>query len=52
MRRTGGGTENVPSLSELDRRFIAVMGGQSFATGNSEVAVDPFPQRVNLLNYN
>ncbi|XP_053616023.1 uncharacterized protein LOC128678473 [Plodia interpunctella] len=38
MRRTGGGLDMVPELS------LAVMGGDSFATGTIGIAVDPFPQ--------
>ncbi|XP_026743398.1 uncharacterized protein LOC113505083 isoform X1 [Trichoplusia ni] len=45
MRRTGGGTaDNLPTLSALDKRLVAVMGGQEFATGNSSLAVNPFPE--------
>lgn len=49
MRRTGGGTaDNLPTLSALDKRLVAVMGGQEFATGNSSLAVNPFPELVCL----
>lgn len=51
MRRTGGGTaDNLPTLSALDNRLVAVMGGQEFATGDSGVAVNPFPQQVMYFN--
>ncbi|XP_026331492.1 uncharacterized protein LOC113238865 [Hyposmocoma kahamanoa] len=43
MRRTGGGFDVVPELSLLEQRLVA-MGGDSFATGNRGLAVDPFPQ--------
>ncbi|KAJ8728922.1 hypothetical protein PYW07_006618 [Mythimna separata] len=45
MRRTGGGTaDNLPMLSALDSRLVAVMGGQEFATGDARWTVNPFPQ--------
>ncbi|XP_026325458.1 uncharacterized protein LOC113234364 isoform X2 [Hyposmocoma kahamanoa] len=44
MRRTGGGFDVVPELSLLEQRLVAVMGGDSFATGSRGLAVDPFPQ--------
>ncbi|XP_060810125.1 uncharacterized protein LOC132904224 [Amyelois transitella] len=44
MRRTGGGVDVVPELSLLELRLVAVMGGDSFATGTRGIAVDPFPQ--------
>ncbi|CAK1598065.1 unnamed protein product [Parnassius mnemosyne] len=43
MRRTGGGfADDLPLLSELDKRLVAVMGGQEFAFGDCQLAVDPF----------
>lgn len=51
MRRTGGGTaDNLPVLSALDNRLVAVMGGQDFATGDPRWAVNPFPQSVIYFN--
>ncbi|XP_060807622.1 uncharacterized protein LOC132903385 [Amyelois transitella] len=44
MRRTGGGIDVVPELSLLEQRLVAVMGGDSFATGTRGIAVDPSPQ--------
>ncbi|CAH1636338.1 unnamed protein product [Spodoptera littoralis] len=45
MRRTGGGaSDNLPALSALDTRLVAVMGGREFATGDTSLAVNPFPQ--------
>ncbi|CAH1634788.1 unnamed protein product [Spodoptera littoralis] len=44
IRRTGGGEGERCSLSQLDKRLVAVMGGTSFASGDSELAVNPFPQ--------
>ncbi|KAL4719592.1 hypothetical protein ACJJTC_019271 [Scirpophaga incertulas] len=43
IRQTGGGIGYTTILSELDRRLVAVMGGTSFASGDSELAVNPFP---------
>ncbi|CAK1597588.1 unnamed protein product [Parnassius mnemosyne] len=43
MRRTGGGSpDDLPMLSALDKRLVAVMGGQEFAFGDCQLAVDPF----------
>ncbi|CAG5026364.1 unnamed protein product [Parnassius apollo] len=43
MRRTGGGSaDDLSMLSDLDKRLVAVMGGQEFAVGDSQLAVDPF----------
>ncbi|CAG5059965.1 unnamed protein product [Parnassius apollo] len=43
MRRAGGGSsDDLPMLSELDKRLVAVMGGQEFAVRDSQLAVDPF----------
>lgn len=51
MRRTGGGSaDNMPELSALDTRMVAVMGGQEFATGDSRLTVNPFPQSVIYFN--
>lgn len=51
MRRTGGGTaDNLPTLSALDNRLVAVMGGQEFATGDARWTVNPFPQSVIYFN--
>nr|XP_013189809.1 unnamed protein product [Amyelois transitella] len=44
MRRTGGAVDVVPELSLLKQRLVAVMGGDSFATGTRGIAQDPFPQ--------
>ncbi|XP_045503592.1 uncharacterized protein LOC123700425 isoform X2 [Colias croceus] len=44
MTRTGGGTDNLAVLSALDNRLVAVMGGQEFATRDTILTVDPFPQ--------
>ncbi|XP_041987056.1 uncharacterized protein LOC121738862 [Aricia agestis] len=47
LRRTGGGTaDNLPALSALDNRMVAVMGGHQFAMSDSRFTVDPFPQRT------
>ncbi|RVE52094.1 hypothetical protein evm_003372 [Chilo suppressalis] len=43
MRQTGGGAGERLVLSELDNRLVAVMGGPCFASGDSELAVNPFP---------
>ncbi|CAG9786748.1 unnamed protein product [Diatraea saccharalis] len=44
LRQTGGGTTDLPQLSDMDKRFVAVMGGRSFACGDSQLAINPFPQ--------
>lgn len=50
MRRTGGGTgDNLPVLSPIDQRLVAVMGGIDFAAGDRHLAVDPFPSTVSIL---
>lgn len=49
MRRTGGGSGERCLLSELDKRLVAVMGGTSFASGDSELAVNPFLQTVQQI---
>ncbi|CAG9789613.1 unnamed protein product [Diatraea saccharalis] len=44
LRQTGGVTTDLPQLSDMDKRFVAVMGGQSFACGDSQLAINLFPQ--------
>ncbi|KAJ8711172.1 hypothetical protein PYW07_008414 [Mythimna separata] len=45
MRRTGGAAvDNLPMLSALDKRLVAVTGGQEFSTGDARWTVNPFPQ--------
>ncbi|KAL4702260.1 hypothetical protein ACJJTC_002855 [Scirpophaga incertulas] len=49
MRRTGGGVaDDLPTLSPLDQRLIAIMGGVHFASGDSYLAVSPFPSTVSV----
>ncbi|KAJ8728528.1 hypothetical protein PYW07_006224 [Mythimna separata] len=49
MRRTGGGTaDNLPMLSALDSRLVAVMGGQEFATGDARWTLDS--QSISSIN--
>ncbi|KAJ8728910.1 hypothetical protein PYW07_006606 [Mythimna separata] len=51
MRRTGGGTaENLPALTPIDQRLVAVMGGLQFAAGDSHVAANPFPSTSQSQN--
>ncbi|KAJ0176456.1 hypothetical protein K1T71_007635 [Dendrolimus kikuchii] len=45
MRRTGGGiADNLPTLSSLDHRLVALMGGQEFAINDLTLTVNPFPE--------
>ncbi|CAG9793049.1 unnamed protein product [Diatraea saccharalis] len=44
LRQKGGGTTDLTQLSDMDKRFVTVMGGQSFACGDSQLAINPFPQ--------
>lgn len=52
MRRTGGGSaDNLPELTPIDQRLVAVMGGLQFAAGDSHVAANPFPSTVSQFSY-
>lgn len=38
---TGGGVE-VVELSEVEEKILCLMGGERFATGDINLAIDPF----------
>ncbi|XP_037297345.1 uncharacterized protein LOC119190166 isoform X2 [Manduca sexta] len=45
VRRTGGGSaDNLPTLSAIEKRLMAVMGGHEFAIGDRHLTVNPFPE--------
>lgn len=48
-RRTGGGVEEVVDISEVEERIIFLMGGESFASGDRHLAIDPFSVRYDYL---
>lgn len=41
-RRTGGGIEDVPELSEIELKIQTIMGGESFGSGDQNLAINPF----------
>lgn len=44
MQRTGGGVDvDVVELSDLEKRILNISGGLSFATGDRNLAINPFP---------
>ncbi|XP_045449953.1 uncharacterized protein LOC123668870 [Melitaea cinxia] len=43
MQRTGGGVDvDVVELSDLEKRILTISGGLSFATGDRNLAINPF----------
>ncbi|RVE53079.1 hypothetical protein evm_002176 [Chilo suppressalis] len=41
-RRTGGGIENVPELTEIEERILILMGGDGFACGDAHLRIERF----------
>lgn len=46
---TGGGPPQAQSLSEVEQRFLTIMG-TGFGQGAPNVRVNPFPTRVGTKN--
>ncbi|XP_035447388.2 uncharacterized protein LOC118274116 isoform X2 [Spodoptera frugiperda] len=44
-RRTGGGIEDVPELSEIELKIQTIMGGESFGSGDRNLAINPFEEQ-------
>ncbi|XP_035451497.2 uncharacterized protein LOC118276966 [Spodoptera frugiperda] len=44
-RRTGGGIEDVPELSEIELKIQTIMGGESFGSGDQNLAINPFEEQ-------
>lgn len=41
-RRTGGGIEDLPELSEIELKIQNIMGGESFGSGDQNLEINPF----------
>ncbi|RVE44230.1 hypothetical protein evm_011129 [Chilo suppressalis] len=41
-RRTGGGIENVPEITEIEERILILMGGDGFACGDAHLRIELF----------